>query len=148
MLVDINTTRDAVRAEIDRFSWDSIPHKPQTRHNHRSSVWQSVAEKWKRHRTRQRIAALDAEMLKAIGINLSDAAIEANNPFWLPDRRGIRCARLGGVALSPVSSTSVGRCGCRGKRGVLHHSLYASVVVRVSTDTFARVSAAGAWYCA
>ncbi|MBV9247800.1 MAG: DUF1127 domain-containing protein [Acetobacteraceae bacterium] len=36
----------------------------------------------RRYRTRQRIAELDAQMLKDIGITYAEAEREANKPFW------------------------------------------------------------------
>jgi uncharacterized protein YjiS (DUF1127 family) len=38
---------------------------------------------WRRYRSRQRIAALDAHALKDIGVTHAEAEAEANKPFWV-----------------------------------------------------------------
>lgn len=82
MLADIGMTRDAVRAEMDRFPWDASARQPQPRRNPGPSLRQRAAAMSRRYRTRQHIAALDAAMLKDIGVSFSDAEAEANKPFW------------------------------------------------------------------
>ena len=37
---------------------------------------------WRRHRSRTRIAGLDAHLLKDIGVSYAEAEHEANKPFW------------------------------------------------------------------
>ena len=37
---------------------------------------------WRRYRSRQRIADLDAYLLKDIGVSFAEAEAEANRPFW------------------------------------------------------------------
>jgi len=82
MLADIGVTRAAVRAEMDRFPWDGRPRGRQSRSAAGPSIWQRAGVMWQRQRSRQRIARLDADMLKDIGISFSEAEAEANKPFW------------------------------------------------------------------
>ncbi len=82
MLADIGLTRAAVLAEMDRFPWDGRPGRRQPRPATRPSVWQRAGTMWQRHQSRQRIARLDADMLKDIGVSFSEAEAEANKPFW------------------------------------------------------------------
>lgn len=42
----------------------------------------ALAAAWRRHRSRTRIAALDAHLLKDIGVTYAEAENEANKPFW------------------------------------------------------------------
>jgi len=44
--------------------------------------WTSIRAAWRRHRSRQSIAGLDAHLLKDIGISFADAEAEANKPCW------------------------------------------------------------------
>ncbi|HET8997827.1 MAG TPA: DUF1127 domain-containing protein [Acetobacteraceae bacterium] len=37
---------------------------------------------WRRHRSRQQIARLDAQTLRDIGVSYAEAENEANKPFW------------------------------------------------------------------
>lgn len=37
---------------------------------------------WRRYRSRQRIALLDAHALRDIGVSFAEAEAEANKPFW------------------------------------------------------------------
>lgn len=37
---------------------------------------------WRRYRSRQRIALLDAQALRDIGVSFAEAEAEANKPFW------------------------------------------------------------------
>jgi uncharacterized protein YjiS (DUF1127 family) len=41
-----------------------------------------VRAAWRRYRSRQRIASMDADMLKDIGVSPAEAELEANKPFW------------------------------------------------------------------
>jgi uncharacterized protein YjiS (DUF1127 family) len=82
MLADIGVTRGTVRKEMDRFPWDDSLRLRQPRHAAGSSVWQHVGTMWQRHRSRQRIAELDADLLKDIGVSFTEAEAEANKPFW------------------------------------------------------------------
>jgi uncharacterized protein YjiS (DUF1127 family) len=82
MLADIGVTRGAIRTEMDRFPWDDSARRGQPRHAGGSSVWQHVGTMWQRHRSRQRIAELDADLLKDIGVSFTEAEAEANKPFW------------------------------------------------------------------
>jgi uncharacterized protein YjiS (DUF1127 family) len=82
MLADIGVTRADVLAEMDRFPWDGRPRGRQPRPATGPSVWQRAGVMWQRHRSRQRIAQLDADMLKDIGVSFGEAEAEANKPFW------------------------------------------------------------------
>ena len=55
---------------------------PRTRRQ-RGSAWAAVKESWLRYRTRRCLAALDAQILKDIGISYAEAEAEANKPFWI-----------------------------------------------------------------
>ncbi len=41
-----------------------------------------LAEAWRRHRSRQRLAEMDGRMLRDIGVTFAEAENEANKPFW------------------------------------------------------------------
>jgi len=82
MLADIGVTRAVARDEIERLPWDDRPRRRQPSHATRVTVWQHAAAMWQRHRSRQRIAGLDADMLKDIGVSFAEAEAEANKPFW------------------------------------------------------------------
>ena len=82
MLADIGVTRAAVLAEMDRFPWDDSPRRRQPRRDAGPSIWQRAGTMWQRHRSRQRIAELDAQALKDIGVSFAEAETEANKPFW------------------------------------------------------------------
>jgi uncharacterized protein YjiS (DUF1127 family) len=60
------------------YPW-SAPHADQSRS---ALSWSGVRAAWRRHRSRQHIAQLDAHMLRDIGVSFSDAEEEANKPFW------------------------------------------------------------------
>jgi uncharacterized protein YjiS (DUF1127 family) len=86
MLADIGFTRGAALDEADRFPWDDSPRRRQPLRisgpSLGPSVWQRAATAWERHRSRQRIARLDAHDLKDIGVSFAEAEREANKPFW------------------------------------------------------------------
>jgi uncharacterized protein YjiS (DUF1127 family) len=82
MLADLGITRADVLAEMDRLPWDGRPRGHQPRPAPGPSVWQRAGVMWQRHRSRQRIAQLDADLLKDIGVSFSEAEAEANKPFW------------------------------------------------------------------
>jgi uncharacterized protein YjiS (DUF1127 family) len=82
MLADIGVTRSAVLREMDRFPWDASSPRRQLKREPGPSVWERVDVMWERHRSRQRIAQLDAFALKDIGISYTEAEVEANKPFW------------------------------------------------------------------
>ena len=46
------------------------------------TLWDQLRAAWRRHHSRQRIAELDAFLLKDIGVSATDAEAEANKPFW------------------------------------------------------------------
>ena len=77
MLADIGITRSVALAEINRLPWDDRPRRREPGLDTQSgtvagqSIWQRAGVLWQRHRSRQRIAALDAEMLKDIGVSFS-----------------------------------------------------------------------------
>jgi uncharacterized protein YjiS (DUF1127 family) len=82
MLADIGVTRGAVLAERDRSPWDDSPQGCQPRRDVGSSIWQRAGTMWQRPRSRQRIAELDVQALKDIGVSFTEAEAEANKPFW------------------------------------------------------------------
>jgi uncharacterized protein YjiS (DUF1127 family) len=41
-----------------------------------------VQKAWRRHRSRQALAQLDARLLRDIGVTYAEAENEANKPFW------------------------------------------------------------------
>jgi uncharacterized protein YjiS (DUF1127 family) len=49
----------------------------------RTDLWAMLRAAWRRHRTRARLADLDARALKDIGISFAEAEAEANKPFWM-----------------------------------------------------------------
>jgi uncharacterized protein YjiS (DUF1127 family) len=57
--------------------WPSFLQPPPPR-----STWAAIRAHWRRYRSRQRIAALDAHMLRDIGVTYAEAEAEANKPFW------------------------------------------------------------------
>lgn len=82
MLADIGITRAAVLAEMDRFPWDGSSRRQQPGRDTGPSVRQRASVMWQRHRSRKRIAELDADALKDIGVSFTEAEAEANKPFW------------------------------------------------------------------
>jgi uncharacterized protein YjiS (DUF1127 family) len=50
----------------------------------RAGFWAMLRAAWRRHRTRSRLADLDAYLLKDIGVSYAEAEAEANKPFWVP----------------------------------------------------------------
>ena len=46
--------------------------------------WPMIRTAWRRHCSRRRIAGLDSDALKDIGITYAEAEAEANKPFWRP----------------------------------------------------------------
>ncbi|MBV8614620.1 MAG: DUF1127 domain-containing protein [Acetobacteraceae bacterium] len=54
-----------------------IPSRPV-----RVSVWRKAQEAWRRHRSRQALAQLDARLLRDIGVTFAEAENEVNKPFW------------------------------------------------------------------
>jgi uncharacterized protein YjiS (DUF1127 family) len=57
----------------------SCPGEPR-----RAGLWAMLRSAWRRHRTRGRLADLDAYLLKDIGVSYAEAEAEANKPFWVP----------------------------------------------------------------
>ena len=88
MLADIGITRAVALAGIDCLPWDDSPrrHQPgrdaQPGREASHSIWQRAEILWQRHRSRQRIAELNADMLKDMGVSFTEAEAEANKPFW------------------------------------------------------------------
>ena len=60
----------------------SAGHSPIPSHQPRVSVWCMVQKAWRRHRSRQALAQLDARLLRDIGVTYAEAENEANKPFW------------------------------------------------------------------
>lgn len=62
----------------------SVPAAPMLRPQHpwfsRTSAWLAAA--YRRHRSRQLLAAMDAHLLKDIGVTYAEAEAEANKRFW------------------------------------------------------------------
>lgn len=80
-LADVGLERSAALAEVRRAPWDLEPPSPPRRP--RAPGWRrSLAAAWRRQRSRQRIAHLDAHALKDIGVSYAEAEAEANKPFW------------------------------------------------------------------
>ncbi|HJS86451.1 MAG TPA: DUF1127 domain-containing protein [Acetobacteraceae bacterium] len=48
----------------------------------RVSMWGKIQEAWRRHRSRQSLAQLDARLLRDIGVTFAEAEEEMNKPFW------------------------------------------------------------------
>jgi uncharacterized protein YjiS (DUF1127 family) len=48
----------------------------------RASVWGTVQKAWRRYRSRQALAQLDARLLRDIGVTPMEASNEMNKPFW------------------------------------------------------------------
>jgi uncharacterized protein YjiS (DUF1127 family) len=46
------------------------------------SALAAIIAAWRRHRSRVRIATLDAHLLRDIGVTYAEAENEANKPFW------------------------------------------------------------------
>jgi uncharacterized protein YjiS (DUF1127 family) len=94
MLADIGLTHEAALSEAARAPWDFglprrplHPGQPSPRSSlPRASAWHVVAgtvrAAWRRHRSRQMIAGLDANALHDIGVSFAEAEVEANKPFW------------------------------------------------------------------
>ena len=58
---------------------------PLPRLGHPSTMfWITIRAAWRRYRSRQRIAQLDPQLLKDIGVTYAEAEAEANKPFWYP----------------------------------------------------------------
>lgn len=61
-----------------------VPAAPVFRPRHpwfsRTSAWLAAA--YRRHRSRQLLAAMDAHLLKDIGVTYAEAEAEANKSFW------------------------------------------------------------------
>ncbi len=65
-------------------TWGATPHRtPRRRPAASQTLFVSLQQAWRRHRSRQRIAMLDAHALKDIGVTYSEAEAEANKPFWV-----------------------------------------------------------------
>ena len=103
LLADSGMTRAAAAAAAARAPWDVIwlpPRGPRTPRGETPQPtpgnpgrgrrmaqfgaaardWLAVA--WRRRRSRQHIATLDAAALKDIGVTYAEAEHEANRPFW------------------------------------------------------------------
>lgn len=49
----------------------------------RANLWTVLRAAWRRQRTRQSLAELDAYLLRDIGISYAEAEAEVNKPFWV-----------------------------------------------------------------
>lgn len=93
MLADIGLTREAALVEAGRAPWDFAPRRRPAQPRPfqptpRISMWQvamgTARAAWRRHRSRQMIAHLDAHALHDMGVSFAEAEVEANKPFWRP----------------------------------------------------------------
>jgi uncharacterized protein YjiS (DUF1127 family) len=69
------------RLQFDQPSRLPVPEVLEANHH---TLWDQLRAAWRRHHSRQRIAELDAYLLKDIGVSPSDAEFEANKSFWQP----------------------------------------------------------------
>jgi uncharacterized protein YjiS (DUF1127 family) len=59
----------------------SLPNQP-NKPSRLAWLLAAMREAWRRQRSRQRLADLDAHILKDIGVTYAEAEFEANKPFW------------------------------------------------------------------
>ena len=83
LLADIGVTPVQARNEADRPPWHLRPGRPGG-HKVRTTgpLLAAVATAWGRWHSRRVLATLDARLLKDIGASATEAATEANKPFW------------------------------------------------------------------
>src|SRR5208337_2293476 len=86
MLRDVGLSQADARQELGRAPWDIAPRHPHRRRPQppsRGIAWRRwLTEAWRRHRSRQLLAHMDADALRDIGVSYADAEAEANKPFW------------------------------------------------------------------
>lgn len=86
LLADVGLSRAEALAEAARAPWDTLPppRRPGgSEEGHRSPMLlKSLGKAYRRYRSRQRIAGLDARTLKDIGVTFAEAEEEANKPLW------------------------------------------------------------------
>ncbi len=66
-----------------RFGLPGVGGAPCLGAPRRPSLRAMLRAAWRRHRTRRRLAELDAYALKDIGVSYAEAEAEANKPFWV-----------------------------------------------------------------
>ena len=80
---DVRLAHAPFRVPAERPAWDGgRPQPPDGRPPVSASLRSRLRTGWRRYRSRQRIAALDAHALKDIGVTHAEAEAEANKPFW------------------------------------------------------------------
>ena len=62
-------------------AWIVFPREPRAATAF-AAMARGLRTTWRRYRSRQSIAGLDASMLKDIGVSFAEAEAEANKPFW------------------------------------------------------------------
>jgi len=88
MLRDVGLSQADALRELRRAPWDAEPRPPHRRRPQRSAASQITAFRewvkaaWRRHRSRQLLARMDAAALRDIGLTYAEAEAEANKPFW------------------------------------------------------------------
>lgn len=86
MLRDVGLSEADAKRELRRAPWDIEPRHPHRRRPHRPQygaalrLW--LIAGWRRHRSRQLLAQMDAAGLRDIGLSFAEAEAEANKPFW------------------------------------------------------------------
>ena len=76
---DVRLDHAPFRVPVGRLPWNGgRPPVPRGV----ASLRSRLRTGWRRYRSRQRIAALDAHALKDIGVTHAEAEAEANKPFW------------------------------------------------------------------
>jgi uncharacterized protein YjiS (DUF1127 family) len=83
LLADIGLSRAEATVEAARRPWDFGRRRERPEPPRQVSMWDHVYAAWRLHVTRQRIAGLNAHMLKDIGVSYAEAEAEANKPFWI-----------------------------------------------------------------
>lgn len=86
LLADIGLSGAEALAEAERAPWDTLPppRRPpgSAESRRRATLLKSLGKAYRRYRSRQQIAGLDARTLKDIGATFAEAEEEANKPFW------------------------------------------------------------------
>jgi uncharacterized protein YjiS (DUF1127 family) len=91
MLRDVGLSREDARAEQQRAPWDTAPRHPYRRRKQPKPPFPSsrteaarawLRDAWRRHRSRQMLAGMDAATLRDVGLTYAEAEMEANKPFW------------------------------------------------------------------
>lgn len=75
-------TRGADHAWIAGSVWPGARRSGWPPHAGRQGIGAWVLAAWRRYRSRQQIAGLDARALRDIGVSYAEAENEANKAFW------------------------------------------------------------------